>query len=278
MLLPKEIVENYIENSQNKIKTPTKTMILLGLMAGMFIACGASASNVAMHSIDNIALSRFIGGCVFPIGLMMIIFIGGELFTGDCLMIMGYMDKKYKIIHIVKVLLIVYISNLIGSLILAFLVNRSGQLNYTNNLLGAYTIKVALNKSSINFTTGIASGILCNIFVCAAVLMATASKNVSGKILAVFFPIFAFVVSGYEHCVANMYYIPAGIFALNNEVYVNKAISEYGITIDQLSNLNWGSFFMKNQLPVTIGNIIGGMFFIGLALYFVHHKKLQKRK
>ena len=108
--------------------------------------------------------------------------------------------------------------------------------------------------------------------------MATASKNVSGKILAVFFPIFAFVVSGYEHCVANMYYIPAGIFALNNEVYVNNAISEYGITIDQLSNLNWGSFFMKNQLPVTIGNIIGGMFFIGLALYFVHHKKLRKIK
>lgn len=272
MLLSNEIVETYIKCSENKLKKNINTLFVLGIMAGMFIACGASASNVAMHSIDNVAISRFIGGCIFPIGLMMIIFIGGELFTGDCLMIMGYMDKKYKFIDIIKILLIVYIGNLIGSFIISFLVNKSGQLNYTNNLLGAYTIKVALNKVSLDFSTGLVSGILCNIFVCASVLMATASKSAAGKILAIFFPIFSFVVSGYEHCVANMYYIPAGIIASNNNSYVAKAISEYGISVKQISNLNWSNFFINNQLPVTLGNIIGGMMFIGVVVYYVNHK------
>jgi formate/nitrite transporter FocA (FNT family) len=105
--------------------------------------------------------------------------------------------------------------------------------------------------------------------------MAAAAKDVAGKLWACFFPIMAFVVCGYEHCVANMYYIPAGIFAAGNEKFVERAISEYGYTADQLAELNWANFFVVNQIPVTLGNIVGGMIFVGLILYGIHAKNLR---
>ncbi len=177
----------------------------------------------------------------------MIVLVGGELFTGDCLMIMGCIHKKYGIRDVAKVLMLVYFSNFIGSVLMAFLVYLSGQMNYTNGLLGAFTIKVAMGKIAMDFGTAFFSGILCNIFVCIAVLMAVAANDVAGKILACFFPIIAFVVSGYEHCVANMYYIPAGIYAAGNEVYVERPVSAYGFTVEQLAELNWTNFFIENQ-------------------------------
>jgi formate/nitrite transporter len=242
----------------------------------MFIACGASASSVAMHNISNVGVARLVGGCIFPVGLMMIIFIGGELFTGDCMMIMGCIHKKFSALSMIRVLVVVYLANLVGSCIIAALVYFSGQYNYTAGLLGAYTIKVAVGKVNLSFGTALASGIMCNIFVCAAVLMAAAAKDISGKVWAIFFPIMAFVVSGYEHCVANMYYIPAGIFALNNTTYVEKAMSEYSYTADDLASLNWGSFLIKSALPVTLGNIIGGMVFVGLILYAIHAQNIKE--
>lgn len=273
--LPQKILENNIELSCNRVKMPLYKMILLGIFAGMFIAGGGAASSVAMHTVPNVGIARLLAGCIFPVGLMMIVFIGGELFTGDCLMIMGCMNKKYSALDMIRVLFIVYISNLIGAVAISYLVYMSGQFDYTNSLLGAYTIKVALGKVNLSFGAAFASGILCNIFVCAAVLMAAAAKDIAGKVLAIFFPIMAFVVSGYEHCVANMYYIPAGIFALNNEAYVNKAMTEYGYTAEQLSQLNISNFLVKSAIPVTLGNIVGGMLFVGVILYFVHCKAIK---
>ena len=112
-------------------------------------------------------------------------------------------------------------------------------------------------------------------FVCAAVLMAAAAKDIEGKVWAIFFPILAFVVSGYEHCVANMYYIPAGLFAMQNETYVQRAMEEYGYTAEQLSGLNLANFFVKSSIPVTLGNMVGGMLFLGVILYFVNKKKKE---
>lgn len=275
LFTPLQITENMIQAGVAKVKTPLTKLILLGIFAGMFIACGASASSVAMHAMTNVGLQRVAGGCIFPIGLMMIVLVGGELFTGDCLMIMGCVHKKYRVIDVIRVLVIVYFSNMIGSVIMAGLVSMSGQFGYTNGLMGAFTIKVAMGKVSMDFGTAFVSGILCNIFVCLAVLMAAAAKDVTGKLFACFFPILAFIVSGYEHCVANMYYIPAGIFAAGNEAFAERAVSEYGYTAEQLARLNWGEFMLTNQIPVTLGNIVGGMIFVGLILYMIQIGKTE---
>lgn len=275
---PKQITENMIGAGAAKVKTPVGTMFLLGVFAGMFVACGASSSSVAMHAMDNVGLQRLVGGCVFPIGLMMIVLVGGELFTGDCLMIMGCMNRQYRVIDVIRVLSVVYVSNFVGSVLIAFLVYMSGQLGYSNGLLGAFTIKIAMGKVNLEFMPAFVSGILCNFFVCVAVLMAGAATDITGKIFACFFPIMAFVVCGYEHCVANMYYIPAGIFASGNELYAGRAMAEYGYTAEQLTELNWANLFVVNQIPVTLGNIVGGMVFVGLILYMIHAKSLKEKQ
>ena len=219
------------------------------------------------------------------------------MFTGDCMMTMACIKKKISVAALIRTLVIVYIGNMVGAVALAYLVYLSGQYNYTSNLigalcvdllivysgnlnysgglLGAYTIKVAVGKIAISPLQGITSGILCNILVCAAVLMASTAKDIAGKSLAIFFPIMAFVVSGFEHCVANMYYIPAGIFASMNPDYVAKAKELYGITGSQIAALNWGNFFTINLLPVTIGNIIGGGFIIGGLFFYLHGKNCK---
>jgi formate/nitrite transporter len=273
---PTQIVAGNIAAANTKTQTSMFRMILLGIFAGMFIACGASASSVAMHAVSNVGLARLVAGCVFPVGLMMIVFVGGELFTGDCLMIMGCMHKEFSVWKMIKVLIVVWISNLIGSVLFAAMVNASTQYNFTSGLLGAFTIKVAMGKLGMSFGSAFISGILCNFFVCIAVLMAAAAKDIAGKVWAIFFPIMAFVVSGYEHCVANMYYIPAGIFAAGNEAYVQKAMETYGYTAAQLEGLNWANMLVANLLPVTLGNIVGGMVLVGLPLYLIHGAKIRQ--
>lgn len=269
---PAEIIEGNLKGAETKVSLPLFKMILLGMMAGAFIALGAATSSTAAHAIDNVGLARFVAGAIFPVGLMIIVFVGGELFTGNCLTIMGLLDGRYKLTSMLRNLIVVWLSNLVGALIIDLLIYYSGNLDYSAGLLGAYTIKVAVGKATIGFGKGIASGILCNIIVCLAILMAAAAKDIAGKVLAIFFPIMAFVVGGFEHCVANMFYIPAGMLASLNPDYVAKAKDVYGLTTDQLNSLSLAGFF-TNQIPVTIGNILGGMVFIGLPCYLVYVKK-----
>lgn len=275
MKFPREVVEHNIEASTSKVRMPKRNLMMMGFFAGMFIAYGAAASSVIIHNVSNVGLARLLAGCVFPVGLMLIVFIGGELFTGDCLMIMGVLHNQYRIRSMVRVLAVVFPSNLIGSVVLAWLVSMSGQWNYTEGLLGAFTIKVAMDKISMPFMTAFISGVICNIFVCAAVLLTNASKDVTGKIWGCFFPIMAFIVGGYEHCVADMYFVPAGILAPGNETYVQKAMDTYGYTAARLAELNWGSFFVDNVIPVTLGNMLGGMVVMGAILYGIHGKTLK---
>ncbi len=274
-LSPKEILEGNIQSGKIKGNLSVGKMILLGIMAGMFIAIGGSSSNVAVHNISNVGLARTLAGCIFPVGLMMIVCIGGELFTGNCMMITAVMDKKIKIRNMILNLVIVYFSNLIGSLIVDLLVFYSGQFDYTNGMLGAYTIKVAVGKVNLPFIKSFTSGIMCNILVCVAVLMASAAKDIAGKLFAVFFPICAFVIGGYEHCVANMFYIPSGILASTNPTYVEQAKELYGITQEQIESLNITNS-LNNFIPVTLGNILGGAVFIGLLLYLIHKVHTNK--
>ena len=267
-----EVIEQNIQNGIKKTNLTTKKLILLGIVAGFFIGIGAEASSLAMHGISNVGLARTVAGAVFPIGLMLIVLLGGELFTGNSLISMAVYDKKAKLKGMIRNLTIVYISNFIGAALMAWMINNCGQLNFSDGGAGAFTIKVALGKVGIDPIQAIVSGILCNVLVCLAIFMAATAKDVAGKCIAIFFPIFVFVISGFEHCVANMYYIPAGIFAAQNSLYAAKATELYGITAEQLSGLNFGTMF-SNLIPVTIGNIIGGMVFVGLLYWYLYRKK-----
>lgn len=265
----KEVIEINMNGAVNKANLKLSKMIALGILAGMFIALGGATSNTAVHSLKDVGLARTLAGAIFPVGLMMIVFVGGELFTGNCMMIMATIDKRIKVSQLVRNLVVVWLSNLVGSLIIVFIINYCGNLDYTSGALGAYTIKVALAKATMSPAKCILSGILCNVLVCIAILMATACKDTAGKVWAIWFPIFAFVIGGFEHVVANMYYIPAGIVAKMNPVYVAKAEELYGITADQLKSLNITGA-LHNFAPVTLGNILGGMVFVGCLLYYIN--------
>ena len=253
---PSEVIDTNMKAGEGKAHLPLGKMILLGIMAGAFIALGGATSSTAAHAIDNVGLARFVAGIIFPVGLMIIVFVGGELFTGNCL-------------------IVVYFSNLIGALIIDTLIYFSGNLDYTGGLLGAYAIKVAVGKVGISPLKGVTSGILCNILVCIAILMAAAATDIVGKVWAIFFPIMAFVVGGFEHCVANMFYIPVGMMAAHNPAYVAKAQEAYGLTAEQIQGLTL-LHSLNNFIPVTIGNILGGMVFVGIPCFFIYKKKWQK--
>lgn len=261
---------------EDKTKKTIVDLLISGMLAGAFIAIGASSSSAAVYGIANTGLAKALAGAIFPVGLILVVMIGGELFTGDCLMSFDAMNKRVKVIQIVRVLALVFIFNMLGSLIIVFLVNRSGQLDYGNGALAVSAIKTAYNKLNLGFGKAFCSGIMCNILVCLAVLLAGTAKDATGKIFAIFFPIWAFVIGGYEHCVANMYYIPAGLLAKTSDTYYQAAI-DAGMTAGQLDSMTIGSFFVDNLLPVTIGNIIGGMVFVALPLYIIHKKALMNK-
>lgn len=271
----KEVTEKYIQGCQSKMQLSAKHLIGKSVMAGAMIALGAAISSVAAHTVADVGLARLTAAVVFPVGLMMVILLGAELFTGDCLVAMSVFDGKQKIRSCAKLLFFVYIGNFIGAALIALLISMSGQLDYSGGILGAYTIKVALGKVSLSFTTALVSGILCNILVCAAVLMAMCAKDITGKLLASFFVIMLFVTGGFEHCVANMYYISAGLIASTNPQYVELAANTYGFSREYLSTLTVTNFFVSNLLPVTIGNIIGGVFFVGAPVYYLNCGKTK---
>lgn len=270
---PKESINSYANKIEQRLTQSKKKVIAKAIFAGAMIAIGASASSVACHNIANVGISRLVAGMVFPCGLMMVILLGAELFTGDCMLLMEPLIDKANTNKVIRFLGLVFAGNLVGALVISLLVYFSGQLDYSSGLLGAYTIKVAVAKTSLSFGKALASGILCNILVCAAVLMALCAKDVTGKLLVSFFVIMAFVVSGYEHCVANMYYIIAGIMCKANPEYVSIAISQYSLSNADIANLNVGTFFINNLLPVTIGNILGGSLFFAIPLFLIYRSK-----
>lgn len=273
---PSEVIKSNIKSAVAKANLPLTKMILLGLMAGAFIAFGGAASSVAAHGVADVGLARSIAGAIFPVGLMLVVFTGSELFTGNSLMIMAVIDKKITLLKMIRNLVVVYFANFIGALIIDVLVFLSGQFDFSGGGLGAYTIKVALAKTSIAPVTAVISGILCNILVCLAIVLAGTAKDSIGRIFGIFFPIAAFVVCGFEHCVANMFYIPAGMLAATNTAYVQKAHELYGITAQQCSSLTHFAG-TESLLYVTIGNIIGGVLFVGVVLYMAHIKLSGKK-
>lgn len=273
-LTDKQALEKYIQGCEKKSTLPLWKLLVKGIIAGIMIGLGAGCSSVAGHSITNIGLARLAIGAVFPVGLIVIILLGAELFTGDCLAIVGVLDKKTKWSFFFKLLVVVFIGNFIGAVIMCTLTNFSGQWNYSEGLLGAYNISVAVAKSNISFVRGLTSGILCNILVCGTVMMSVCAKDVAGKLLSIFFGVFIFAVSGFEHCVANMYYLTAGLYSKLNPAYVELAKEAFGLTAEQIDALSVTGY-ITNLVPVTLGNLIGGAVFIGAALFFLNKSKKE---
>jgi len=266
-LAPAEITEYSIAVGVQKTQRPNLEVLLMAILAGMYIAMGALASSTASHAIINQGLAKLVAGAVFPIGLMFIVINGADLFTGNCLTIVAVLDRKINLSAFARNLAIVLVGNFLGAVPLAWIEANGGMLNLSNGLFGASTVATAVAKTNIGFGQAFMLGIMCNLFVCAGVWMIYGAIDVAGKLLAAFFSILAFVVSGSEHIVANMYYIPAGIFAKHNPLFVEIA----GVNADQLANLTWKGFLLNNAIPVTLGNILGGIM-IGATYHIIYRQ------
>lgn len=266
---PKEILNKLSDTAVTKAGGSTRTLILMAILAGAYIAFGGFASTMASYNLiadpDTFGLGKLVSGCVFPIGLMLVVLCGAELFTGNCLMVIGLSDRRISVGAMLRNWGIVYIGNFIGAMIVVLMVTYAAPLDSSGGLLGAIMVKTAIGKVSMDFGKALVLGILCNWLVCLAVWMATGAKETISKIFSIFFIIMAFVVSGFEHSIANMYFIPAGLIVSANDAYVQLlGLDPSGLTV--------GSFLINNLLPVTIGNIIGGSVFVGMMYWLIHKK------
>ncbi|NCB41657.1 MAG: formate/nitrite transporter family protein [Clostridia bacterium] len=277
-LTPSEILDCALQSGEKKAKMPILAQLLLGFLAGAFIAFAAEGSNMAAFNLlaqpTTYGLGKALAGALFGTGLMLVIVVGGELFTGNTIMVAALFEKRISFGKLLQSWSVVYIGNLIGSVFIAYMMVRSGLFNSGENVLGGMTIKIAAYKVGLSFEQAFFLGIMCNWLVCLAVWMSYSAQDITGKLLAIFFPIWLFITSGFEHSIANMYYIPAGILAMSNEKWVAAAMN-HGMTIENLTNMNWKAFAINNLVPVTLGNIVGGSIFVAGA-YWLTYKKILK--
>lgn len=274
MLTAPEICEETIKIGIKKgMKTKFYQTLILAILAGAFIAFGAFVAAVGSHGIGDYGLSKFVAGALFPIGLVLVLVCGAELFTGNTLLIQAYMEREISLFQFLKNLVTVYLGNFIGAVLIALLIFFSGLLLSNDSMLGAYAIKTAQYKGSLSFMNSLASGILCNFLVCLAVWGSYAAKDVAGKILIIWVTIMTFITSGFEHCIANMYYFSIGLLAKLD----SSIIAASPLSAEKIDSLNIGSA-VGNIIPVTIGNIIGGMLFVGIAYWLVYIRIPKKHE
>lgn len=269
MYTPAEVTKNVVGIGKAKAALLPSRMLILGMMAGIFISLGAVGSNTVSAVVENGSIAKLLCGLVFPTGLTMVLLAGSELFTGNCLMIISLLEKEITLKAMLKNWVLVYIGNFIGAILVVFLVYGGGQLDLFNGMLAVNTIKVAASKCSLTFLKAFCLGILCNLLVCIAVWVSFAAKNVTGKIAGLFLPIMLFILCGFEHSIANMYYGMAGLLADSNGAYHAAAVE----SVSNISNLTAGNFFLMNLLPVTLGNIVGGAVLVGCVYWFAYLKK-----
>lgn len=251
-----------------KVNSPWLTVTVLGVLAGSYIGFGgllATSITFDMSAIAGIGLTKFMAGSAFSLGLVLVVIAGAELFTGNNLMISSVLTREITFGNMLKRWGVVYLANFIGSLIIALLFYFSGLWKTGSEALGVAAINIALKKVELGFSEALFRGIGCNWLVCLAVWMALAARQTVGKIFAIFFPIMGFVAIGFEHCVANMYFIPTGIFL--KHWATTAAIGN--ISADSLT---WINFLWRNLLPVTIGNVIGGGVFVGMSYWGAYLK------
>ena len=243
MLTPVDTLSAISAASEKKSSLTVPEMLKRGFLAGLFIAFAALASTIASMNLtstpETYGLGKLIQGLVFSGGLTFVILSSAELFTGNSLMTVGLFSGKIKAKILFRNWLFVYLGNFLGAITLALLVSASGLFSSGSGALGASLASIATAKSSLSFLSALILGFLCNILVCLAVYLAFSTKSLQAKLICCIFPVTFFVMCGFEHSIANMFYIPAGIFA--------------GSPADFLG-------FLGNLLPVTLGNVLGGVF------------------
>lgn len=249
-------------------------MFALAIAAGAFIAFGAQVSLTVMTGDSTMGwgFTKLIGAMTFATGLMMVVLTGAELFTGNVMMTFSVLERKISLMKLLRSWTFVYAGNFVGSILLAVLVFFAGMGHNGGDAVGVTAMQTAFGKLNLSFTEAFFRGILCNWLVCLAVFMASTSKRVIGKIFAIFFPIMTFVASGYEHSVANMFFIPNGILMK----HFPSIVAASGFTPDQLAIMNWKVFFVHNLIPVTLGNMVGAFVFVVL-LFWTAYLREERR-
>lgn len=279
-LLPAEMATRAEYLGVRKAEMPAFTMFMLAILAGAFIALGAifattvAAGGMSVTAADGSAafstglpygVTRLLTGLVFCLGLILVVVGGAELFTGNNLIVMAWASGKVTTSGLLRNWGIVYAGNFVGSIGTAILMFFTKQYTFGSDAVGITALKIAVGKCQLDFVQAIALGVLCNALVCLAVWLTYSARTTLDKIVAIIFPITAFVAAGFEHSIANMYFVP---YALLVKGFDPAYIAKVGDKVPNLEALTWRAFFINNLIPVTIGNIIGGVVLVA-AIYWV---------
>ncbi|HCA40438.1 MAG TPA: FdhC protein [Aminobacterium sp.] len=264
---PFELAKAACTASQTKVSWSISQMLLLGILAGAYIAFGGWLMVSVTYDVPG-GLGKFLAGVVFSVGLILVVIAGGELFTGNCMMPLGALVGCTPMKNIMRAWFWVYIANLIGATLVAYLLYFTA---LWNGPIGAKTLSIAAGKMGLPFGQAFVRGILCNWLVVLAVWLSMAATDITGKIWAIFFPIMAFVASGFEHSVANMYFMAMGLLLKKSPEMIQMA----GLSDAQLQFVSIGGY-IHNLVPVTLGNIVGGALFVATFYYWIFKKKLKE--
>jgi len=286
-LLPAEMAAKAESIGVRKANMPFFTMLMLSILAGLFISLGGifattiAAGGMSVNSADGAlafstalpyGVTRLLTGLVFCLGLILVVVGGAELFTGNTLIVMAWASQKVTTVALLRNWVIVYIGNFIGAVGTAVLMFFSKQYTFGADAVGIAALRIAISKSELGFIQAIALGILCNLLVCLAVWLTFSARTTLDKIASIIFPITAFVAAGFEHSVANMYFMPYALFV---KMFDPEFMLRIGDRVANLDSLTWQAFFINNLLPVTIGNIIGGAVMVAAVYWaiFLRGKK-----
>jgi formate transporter len=269
-LVPAEIARKAEHIGAQKTRLDFWSLIVLAILAGAFIALGAMFATTVLAGANGVlpfGLSRLLAGTAFCLGLILVVLGGAELFTGNTLMVMALASGRVSLTEMLRAWGIVYIGNFIGAISMAGLVFVSGQYRFGEGAVARVALGIALDKVNLPFDQALFLGILCNVLVCLAVWLAMGARTTTDKVLAVLFPVSAFVVAGFEHSVANMYLIPLGL--LIKHAAPETLWAQIGSASPDLAILTW-PVFLSSLVPVTIGNVIGGALLVGAVYWFVY--------
>lgn len=267
-LTPAELAEHVVAWGHAKMRFSVLTTLLLGILAGAYIGFAAHlATIVATGDFAWIGLKRFCVGAVFSLGLMLVIIPGSELWTGNTLMSAAVLERRISIGQMLQNWCWVYLGNLVGAVFLAWMI--AGQTGILDGDFGVKAVQIAAAKVEQSSGHNLAyffRALGCNWLVCLAIVQAMAAQDIAGKVLAIFFPIMAFVASGFEHAIANMYFIPAGIFAAQLETVQHMCALDPAL----LEQLNWANMWQNNLISVTLGNLVGGGLCVGMCYWWIY--------
>ena len=266
MLPPTEVATKAAAMGVRKAHMSITTTLVQSMMAGGFVSSGALFATIAVAGASGMipyGITRLLFGLVFCLGLILVVLAGAELFTGNVLIVIAWASRQVKTVALVRNWTLVYIGNLLGSLITAVIVYVGREYRFGSGIIGQTALTIANNKAQLEFGQALALGILCNALVCMAIWLTLGGRTTTDKIMAILFPITAFGAAGFEHSVANMYFIPS---ALLIKIFDPEFAASTGLNLDALTLTG----FINNMIPVTIGNIIGGVVMVGAIYWFVY--------